>query len=181
MIFGSLTKLFKPSQLALDANQLYCAAVAQARQPIFYTDLGVADTLDGRFDLIILHVFLMSRALASFKIEAADALNQAMMNRLFEDLDQSLREMGVGDVGVPKKMKKMAYAYNGRIQTYEAAWKDDTLADALARNVYRDSENPAAALTAYTQAVDAALQDHTLEQLVAGEIHWPQPPMANAA
>ncbi len=178
MFFGSLTKLFKPSTQALQANQLYCHAIAQARQPFFYTQLNVADTIDGRFDMITLHVFLLSRALGHQGSEKAQALRQDMVNRMFQDMDQSLREMGVGDVGIPKKTQKMAYALNGRMQAYEESFAEEAqLAQAILRNVYRAEPSmqiAATQLASYMQQSDKCLSALSLEGLLHATLNWPE-------
>jgi cytochrome b pre-mRNA-processing protein 3 len=117
------------------AERLYAAAVAQARMPAFYRNYGVPDTLDGRFEMIGLHVFLLMRRLKSDG-EAGQALAQALCDRFFDDLDRSLREMGAGDLGVGRRVKAMAKAFYGRIAAYDSAFAGPALEDALARNLY---------------------------------------------
>src|SRR5262249_18572993 len=118
-------------------ERLYGAVVAQARRPAFYLRFGVPDTLDGRFDMIALHVFLVMRRLKA-EGEEGRALSQALANRFFADLDRSLREMGVGDLGVGRRVKVMAKAFYGRIAAYEAGLNsgDTALGEALKRNLY---------------------------------------------
>ncbi len=120
------------------SKPLYEAIVAAARQPRFYTALGVADTIEGRFDLLILHVYLV---VARLKTEAPD-LCQKLINAFCEDMDGNLRELGVGDLGVGKRVRKMAEALTGRLYAYEQAKDQTTLAAALTRNVYHGNENP---------------------------------------
>ena len=116
---------------------LYEAIVAAARQPKFYTALGVADTIEGRFDVLILHVYLV---VARLKTEAPD-LCQKLMNAFCEDMDGNLRELGVGDLGVGKRVRKMAEALTGRLYAYDNANDQNTLEAALTRNVYHGKEN----------------------------------------
>ncbi len=122
-----------------DTRSLYEAIVAQARQPAFYLDLGVADTVEGRFDMIVLHVFLIAQRLKA-QGDEGERLSQLLLEALFDDMDASLREMGVGDMGVPKRIRKMAEACFGRMQAYDEAFiaDDGKLKDAVARNVYTD-------------------------------------------
>lgn len=124
--------LFKRNPHLATARALYDQAVAAARAPQFYTEWGVPDTVDGRFEMITLHVALAMRPLPL-------PVRQALFDVMFRDIDRSLREMGVGDLAVPKRMKRMMAAFNGRAQAYLAALAsgDETALDAaLTRNVY---------------------------------------------
>src|SRR6202042_1273633 len=94
----------------------YNICVAQARSPEFYSVLGVPDTVDGRFDLLVLHVALVMRKLGP----EAD-IKQQLFDLMFADMDQSLREMGVGDMSIGKRIKPMIAAFYGRAQAYERA------------------------------------------------------------
>src|SRR5689334_9758544 len=100
----------KPHERARRAAALYAAIVSQARRPEFYESMGVPDTLDGRFDLIVLHASIYLKRLRAAGPEGRD-LAQALFDTMFDNLDQSLREMGVGDVTVPKKIRAMVEAF----------------------------------------------------------------------
>ena len=118
------------------AKSFYNQAVAQARLPIFYTDFGVPDTIDGRFELIALHNYILIHRLSW---NGQIKMSQALFDAFFVNMERSLREMGIGDLAVPKHMKRMMQGFNGRCQSYEAAIKTkDTvqLNEAIARNVY---------------------------------------------
>ena len=104
-------------------RRLYGAIVAQARAPEFYTDYGVPDTVEGRFDMVVLHVYLVFRRLAEAG-EAARARGQEMFDLFIEDMDASMRELGVSDLAVPRKMRAMAEGYYGRTGVYDAALLD---------------------------------------------------------
>jgi cytochrome b pre-mRNA-processing protein 3 len=139
------------TQRAVDA--LYAKAVAQARDTSFYIVAGVPDTLDGRFDLLALHMFLLLHRLGS-EGEATRRLAQSLFDLMFADMDQSLREMGVSDMAVGKRVKEMARALYGRIDAYEPVLEDEAgLARALARNLYRGAEVTPAALAAMARYV----------------------------
>ena len=153
---------------------LYTEAVRAARDPWFYTALGVPDTLDGRFELVGLHVFLIIDRLHAAP-EPGKALSQAVFDAMFADMDFNLREMGVGDMSVGKRVKEMWEAFHGRARAYEAALHDtagETLADALARNVWRGSapDGAAAAMAALMQRHAATLAAIPLDQFVAGSM-----------
>jgi cytochrome b pre-mRNA-processing protein 3 len=164
--------------------ELYCAAVAAARAPAYYADLGVPDTLDGRFDLVGLHVFLLIRRLTALPPPGAD-LAQAVFDAMFHDMDMNLREIGVGDMSIGKKVKKMWEAFHGRSSAYQAALDcadDGELEAALARNVWR-GKAPAggtATLARIARAQDAALATQSLDGFLAGRAAFLTPAEALA-
>lgn len=157
--------------------QLYGAVVAQSRLPSFYADMGVPDTLTGRFDMIVLHVFLVVDRLQ--KDSAGRRLAQDLVDVIFADFDRALREMGVGDLSVPKKIKTMAGAYNGRTQAYArafAAGSEEMMGDAVARNLFPDDETaPAAAgwLARYAFEARAVLAGQTVDEIAAAGPRFP--------
>ncbi len=165
------------------AHVLFNKIVAQARDPYFYETWKVADTLDGRFDLIILHMALVINRL---EIDGGNKkialLIRFLQEVLFDNMDMSLREMGVGDMSVGKKVKVMAEACYGRIAAYKKAIRSEdikgNLAVSLSRNIYREKmtdDDILAQLAAYTQQqVDVlnsqSSQDLLLAQFSFGEI-----------
>ncbi len=179
----------KSKDAAGPAALLYAAAVAQARMPAFYTVHGVPDTLDGRFDLIVLHVHILCRRLAR-EGEAGAAIAQALFDAMFKDMDRNLREMGVGDPSVPRRIRAMVEAYYGRVKAYEEALAAGGagLAVAIARNVFAKPLQPgeappagAAALAAYVRAAAAALDTAPFAGVAAlsgGRCAFPPPPAA---
>lgn len=165
---------FKQNTDEQSVHELYAAAVAQARQPGFYRDFAVPDTLDGRFDMIVLHVFLLVNRLSG-KGEAAARQAQALFDLLFADMDQSLREMGVGDLSVGKKIKTMAAAFYGRSAAYRDALKsgdEGALRAALSRNIFPEGgadETQLGALAAYVRRVYEGLETQPIETLMTGK------------
>jgi cytochrome b pre-mRNA-processing protein 3 len=159
-------------------ERLYGAIVAQAREPIFYRDLGVPDTVEGRFDLLVLHMHLVNERLAA-EGEAGAALGQELLDRFFEDMDASLREIGIGDLSVPKKMRSLAEAYLGRSALYKdaiAKGDQNALATTIARNVLgHEDATLAAQLAAYTLETAAALKRQLLDQFLNGRVEFPAP------
>ena len=155
------------------AFQLYGSAVAAARDPYLYAILGVPDTLDGRFDAIVLHVYLVVRRL-DLEPEPGPKLAQAVFDAMFLDMDINLREMGVGDLSVGKRNRAMWEAFHGRSAAYAAVWDDPAeLAAAIARNVWRGAEPPsgsAAALARVARKQAECLAGQGLDALVRGEI-----------
>jgi len=156
---------------------LYGHAVAAARDPALYRDLGVPDTLDGRFDMLGLTVALMIRRLRAAP-PPGPALAQAVFDAMFSDMDINLREMGVGDLSVGRKVREMWEGFHGRAGAYEAALTAadmPALAAALARNVWRGAAPAGAAerLARLALAQDAALATQGLDALVAGQARFP--------
>ncbi len=131
-----ILRLFRRSPAAATIDALYGVIVAQARLPVFYEDFGVADTVEGRFEMVVLHLALLLRRLN--KDAQGSAIGQKLFDVFCRDMDHNLREMGVGDLSVPKKMKTLAEAFYGRSKAYEAALSGGdpaALAAALGRNV----------------------------------------------
>ena len=155
--------------------ELYGAAVRAARDPALYERLGVADTLDGRFDLVGLHAVLLIRRLRGAP-PPGPALAQATFDAMFSDMDDMLRELGL-DLGVPRRVKAMWEAFHGRAQAYEAALDAGdraALADALARNVWRGAapEGAGAALARLAFAQAEALAAQPDAGLMRGQAHF---------
>lgn len=167
-----------PEQTA--AVTLHTRIVAAARAPALYREGGVPDTVDGRFDLIALHAFLLFHRLSG--AEGWQPVGDRLADRLMADMDRSLREMGVGDMSVGKKMKTVATAFYGRLDAYWGALADTApgaLADALARNVYRadPASAPEAAAAArrlahYARGQVAALAEQPTARLLTGDVRF---------
>jgi cytochrome b pre-mRNA-processing protein 3 len=159
-------------------ERLYGAIVAQARRPDFYEELGVPDTVEGRFDLIVLHVHLLFRRLTG-KGSSEQAVGQGVFDRFVADMDDSLREMGTGDLAVPKRVRAMGEAFYGRAETYEsalAATKDDALVAALSRNVYGGgAEISAQRLARYVRKAALSLAGQNASDISRGEVRFPTP------
>lgn len=132
-----LQSVFKRNRPAGAARRIYAVIVARARCGRFYRDFGVPDTVDGRFEMIVLHAFLVLRRLKADG-GASDPLGQELFDVMFDDMDVNLREMGAGDMGVGKRVRKMVQAFYGRIAAYDGALdgNDAHLAEALGRNLY---------------------------------------------
>jgi cytochrome b pre-mRNA-processing protein 3 len=137
---------------------IYGMIVTQAREPLFYRELGVPDTVNGRFDLLVLHLWVVLRRLRPG--EGGAGLCQALFDRFCEDLDGNLREMGVGDLTVPKRMQAFGEAFYGRTAAYDLALAEgrEQLAQALCKNILNGAQiENARRLGLYTEAAIAAL------------------------
>ena len=168
---------FRPAGEARAASGLYLSILDAARQPRFFAGLGVPDSLDGRFETLALHTFLVLRRLKSDPAAAATRLSRALLEAFFADMDRSLREMGLSDLGVGRQVKAMAQALYGRIKAYETALEetgDGALEAALRRNLYGTLGEPRsadlAALARYMRRQHAALAARPLSELRAGRV-----------
>jgi cytochrome b pre-mRNA-processing protein 3 len=158
-------------------SALYGMIVAQARLPALYRDYAVPDTVNGRFDLIVLHLTLLLDRLG--QDDSLRRLGQGVFDHFCRDMDHNLREMGVGDLAVPKEMRRLGEAFYGRAQAYRAALAaadGQALAAALRRNIYGGSQTaPAERLASYVREAIRGLQTQTLEDLAAGRVIFPDP------
>ena len=167
-----LNRLFKAREKR--EKRLYEAIVAAARHVRFYENMGVADTIDGRFEMIVLHLFLVLNRL---KGEGVEDLRQDLTDEFFADMDRSLRELGVSDVAVGKKVRKIAESYYGRVTAYDRASPASRkiLEDAISRNIYPDgtSKKSISAMADYFGAAAKYLGAAPLEQILQGELRFP--------
>jgi cytochrome b pre-mRNA-processing protein 3 len=159
---------------------IYGMIVTQAREPLFYRDLGVPDTVNGRFDLLVLHLWMVLRRLKP--IEGGAALSQALFDRFCDDMDANLREMGVGDITVPKRMQAFGEAFYGRVAAYDLAVADgrEPLAQALCKNILGDilggeGIEKARQLAFYAEAAIATLAGLDDTKLQSGSWRFPSP------
>jgi cytochrome b pre-mRNA-processing protein 3 len=169
------------SQAALQrkASDIYGAIVTQARHPDFYGRLGVPDTPVGRYEMVVVHLFLVLERLRADPL-AADELARALIETFVADMDDSVREMGTGDVGVGKKVRRAAAGFYERSRDYRAglaAPDRQELARALARHAYphESADNHADELASYMRAAGAALMLHDLASAIAEPIAFPAP------
>ncbi len=155
--------------------ELYTKAVQAARDPTYYTALGVPDTMDGRFDLVGLHVFLVMHRLRN-EGDVGKALGQAVFDAMFSDMDFTLREMGVGDMNVGKRVKAMWEAFHGRSSVYATALVAGdvgVLAEAIERNVWRGEPAPGAQVMAgLIIQQDQHLASQPIAALQSGQIDF---------
>ena len=165
-----LQNLFRTRPRERLGQPLYEAAVRQARDPAFYTRLGVTDRIDARFELYTLHVLLLVMRLRDEGERGAEA-GQDLFNTYVSALDHALRELGVGDISVGKKMRKLGEALYGRMTAYEEPLRAGdavTLAAGLARNVYESADAAAGtALAEYAIASRARLAEQSFDAVAA--------------
>ena len=170
-----ILSLFRKNTATEPVYAVYSAIVAQSRQPVFYAEWGVPDTVTGRFDMISLHMALLFRRLRAETGDQKD-FSQAVFDLFFKDMDRSLREMGVGDLGVPKRIQKMGNIFFGLLAAMnEALDRNDAVAlqGVLIRNVYGETPDAQVeALAAYLMAEDQALAAQNATAITRGELSF---------
>lgn len=176
-----IPQLFKESSAKRAAHRIYITLVEQSRRPAFYLSCGVEDTPDGRFDMIAMHAALVLRRLRRDGQTTAE-LAQELFDLMFADMDQNLREMGVGDIGVGKRVKGMAQGFYGRLAAYDAglqATDDETLKSALRRNLFRatvPADCHVAAIAQYMRRESAAMEAQPTDTFIEGSVGFGPPP-----
>ena len=170
--FNHFRKPRTPHRGTIEA--IYGMIVTQAREPLFYRALGVPDTVNGRFDLLLLHLWLVLRRLKS--VAGGAGLSQALFDHFCNDMDDNLREMGVGDLTVPKRMQAFGEAFYGRTAAYDLALTGgpEALAQALCKNILNgENIEKAGRLAGYAEAVIATLGG--LDEAALLSVSWKFP------
>jgi cytochrome b pre-mRNA-processing protein 3 len=177
--FNHFRKPRAPSRGTIEA--IYGMIVTQAREPSFYRDLGVPDTVNGRFDLLVLHLWLVLRR---FKLaDGGTGLSQALFDHFCDDMDANLREMGVGDLTVPKRMQAFGEAFYGRVAAYDLALSEgpEPLAQALCKNILNGQDiEKARRLAIYVERGIAGLAGLDEAELLGAAWKFPSPAEAGA-
>jgi cytochrome b pre-mRNA-processing protein 3 len=163
-------KLFRKSAPDDAVETAYASIVAQSRQPRFYAQWGIPDSVTGRFDMISLHVALLLRRLKSEP--DGREFGQALVDHFFRDMDLSLRELGITDLGVPKRVRKMSdifYGLLGALDDALTSGSEEELKAVLRKNVYPDATSDPGPLAAYLRAEAEALSARPLVALIGGQ------------
>jgi cytochrome b pre-mRNA-processing protein 3 len=178
-VLTPIFNLFRKSRNRPLIDRLHGEIMAGARQPVFFVEYGVADTLEGRFEILCLVSTIALRRMSALP-EPGPGIAQEVTDSLFAHFDVALREIGIGDVTVPKRMKKMASGYMGRSSAYLAGFSDheagraEALPLAIARNVFGDEAQAPAAqtqrLVRYALAYAEALDDLSVDNLLIGPL-----------
>lgn len=170
-----ILSLFRKKSATEPVYAVYNSIVAQSRQPVFYAEMGVPDTVTGRFDMISLHMALLFRRLRHGPAEAKQ-FSQDVFDLFFKDMDRSLREMGVTDLGVPKKIQKMGNIFFGLLAAINEAMDRsdiDALAGVLARNIFEGGDSAQLrALADYIVARDAELAAQPTGAITSGKVQF---------
>lgn len=177
-----MLNVFRRNPRAATIEALYGAIVAQARSPVFYLAYGISDTVNGRLDLLMLHLTMAFERLSQGD-EEAKAAGQELFDRFCRDVDDHLREDGISDVKVPKQVRGVAAAFFGRHGAYISALRagdDAALKTAVGRNIFDNADAPASVrLAAYMQATMALLDGQEPSAIAAGGVNWPDPETIN--
>lgn len=177
MIFGLFRKRNHNQIIVV---RQYDVLISMARQPVFYTDYDVPDTVMGRFELLSAVMILFFRRTRS-SATSGQELAQEIIDAFFEDIDYSIRELGIGDNSVPKRMKKLAGMFYGRLESYAAAMDGndrDALAAALQRNIHPKASEGAPSmlgLADWMMTAEAHLADVAEAEIATGSATLPQP------
>jgi cytochrome b pre-mRNA-processing protein 3 len=177
--FNHFSKPRTPLRGTIEA--IYGMIVTQAREPLFYRDLGVPDTVNGRFDLLVLHLWMVLGRLKS--LPGGTELSQALFDRFCDDMDANLREMGVGDLTVPKRMQAFGEAFYGRVAAYDQALSlgGEPLAQALCKNILDGADIvKARRLAIYAETAIAGLAGLDEVTLLGAAWMFPSPVVAGA-
>ncbi len=172
-----IMRFFRPDPRLVPIEALYSRIAMASRAPSLYRAHGVPDTGEGRFESLTLHVVLVLRRLRHLPAPAADVA-QDLVDVTFRQIDAALREIGVGDVSVPRRMKKLARSFYGRAASYDAALdgvEAAALALALARNVIGEARHATGGLAAYARAADETLARLDLDAMLGVAPLFPDP------
>ena len=184
-MFHLINRIIAPRRHHTDS--LYQKIITQARLPIFYQHYGVADTGDGRFDSLALHMILVLDILTKKNIDndnlaevkKIERISKELIEVMVEDLDHNFREMGVGDLAVGKRIKGMLKGFYGRMKSYQAGFQDETLLkQSLTRNLYRKIDidsNSLDIMSGYIIKQCAHLQNCDIQNICAGDFSFYQP------
>ncbi len=168
-------RLFRPRPGVLSGQALYQAAVARAREPDLYLRLGAPDTVEGRFEVYTLHVIILLLRLKTDRAAAGEA-SQALFDAYVRGLDDGLREIGVGDLSVGKKMRKLGEAFYGRAKAYDEALARspdlESLRALIARTVLMGDPADAGPLSDYADRCAKTLAGQSLPDLLGGHVQW---------
>lgn len=176
MIFG-LFRNRKHNQAIM--KRQYDQLTAASRNPAFFLDYGVPDTVMGRFEMVSIVMILFFRRTRASDTSGQE-LAQEIVDAFFQDLDHAIREIGIGDVAVPKRMKKFAAMFYGRLESYAKALDDrdaGALADALARNIHPGKAEAAdmSALATYMLEAEKTLAEEPEDRVQTGSLVFPAP------
>lgn len=173
-----LSWIRRNAELRQIGRDLYERIVAQSRRPAFYSLASVPDTMEGRFEMIVLHLFLV---LDRLKTAGQDGqkLGQRIMENLVADMDDALRQIGIGDMGVPRRIQKTAAAMRERVRDYDAAIGSPgtALEKALATHIYQTGQPIAAhaMLARYVRAARTSLHNQATADIREARLTFPEP------
>lgn len=171
-----LDRIFRPKPAVVAGRALYAACVEQSRSPRLYAEMRAPDSVEGRFEVYTLHVVLIMDRLVNQGAQAAQT-SQALFDAYAQALDDALREMGVGDLSVGKKMRRLGEAFFGRVKNYHAALAalpaTGDLQALVSRTVYAGVEAPPLEdLISYILKQKSELSGQATDDLLRGVVSW---------
>ncbi len=176
-----LFSLFRPDPAIAITQQLYGAVVARARDPWFFAELTIPDTVMGRFDMLAMHVYLLARRLVNEDSGDYRSLNQQVFDLFVDDVDRALRELGVGDTTVPKRKKKMVRSFYGQIEDFDQhldSQQEKAMLLPISKRYFScgDGELHQAAkmLAGYMMLADEFLIQQSITSIESGNLTWPE-------
>lgn len=174
--------LFKNKKLGNSAHKLFASIILQSRLSTFYSELDIEDSMDGRFDLLALNMaFVLDKLDQHEEVEDCAQLGRNLQEIMFDNLDLTLREIGVGDLGVGKKIKLMAEAFYGRMSVYKQLFNSrdlNKMIEALNRNLYRERKINIETLNQMSQYVydqKNHINNQSIEKIISGKIDFLEP------
>ncbi len=172
-------KLFSFKRSQTVPHDLYGSVVAQSRLPVFYEQLQIADTVPGRYDMLSLHLFLLSNVLSKVEDARAKPLNQEIFDAFTDNVDDALRQLGIGDTSVPKRKKRLVAQFYGHIESLSPTLENEeieTLSREVNKRFYDDAnETCAAKLAQYLIEARNTLSATPFDKILRGNLSWPEP------
>ena len=168
----------KKAKLKNTTTQLYHNIVEQARLPIFYRELSVEDSIDKRFEMIVIHMFIVLNVLKNSNNNDIIQVSQMLFDTMFEDMEASLREQGIGDMGIPRRVKKMINKFYDRIFTYERAIQNKSVNTTVNEILYGNSkktQKKADIIGNYIIKQINNISSQKIQDLMIGAIFWSKP------
>lgn len=173
-----LSFLFKKNKTNTTPQQLYGSVMAQSREPAFYANMGVPDSVMGRFDMLALHTYLLARRLKKQEDAIAEELSQEIFDLFALDIERALRQLGIGDTTVPKRKKRMLHSFYGQIEDFDSPLDQADQAQLVGKVETRylsEVENPdGSALAGYLINADKHLVAFDYKEMLSGIISWPE-------
>ncbi len=174
-----INRLFKRKPTVGTPHQIYGGLMTHARNRVFYEHFGVPDSVMGRFDMLAMHVYMLTRRLAQENKPVARELSQDVFDLFVGDIERALRQIGIGDTTVPKRKKRLVHSFYAQIEDFDPLLETSDkseLANSVARRYFKDAENGnPSALADYMIETANHLNQISLDKFLAGKSDWLAP------